>query len=201
MARNGTENDTVMTKTGYERLTSELIELRSNGRSEISRQLEEARSFGDVSENAEYAAAKDEQAKLESRILWLESQLSKAKILDTSNIDASKVAVGTTVTIEDITNRELFVYTMVGSEEADPKNKKVSIHSPVGQSVNGGTTTDSVTVKREWENGNATGRATGEGHRQASAYRQEYGLNSRAPFPVWHQPALSSFQALLNRTG
>ena len=147
VARNGTENDTVMTKTGYERLTSELIELRSNGRSEISRQLEEARSFGDVSENAEYAAAKDEQAKLESRILWLESQLSKAKILDTSNIDASKVTVGTTVTIEDITNRELFVYTMVGSEEADPKNKKVSIHSPVGQSVSGKTVGDEVQVK------------------------------------------------------
>mgnify|MGYP001472180964 CR=1 FL=1 len=147
MARNGTENDTVMTKTGYERLTSELIELRSNGRSEISRQLEEARSFGDVSENAEYAAAKDEQAKLESRILWLASQLSKATILDTSNIDASKVTVGTTVTIEDITNRQLFVYTMVGSEEADPKNKKVSIHSPIGQSVNGKAVGDEVQVK------------------------------------------------------
>jgi transcription elongation factor GreA len=147
VARTGIENDTVMTKTGYDRLTAELIELRSNGRSEISRQLEEARSFGDVSENAEYAAAKDEQAKLESRILWLESQLSKAKILDTTNIDASRVTVGTTVTIEDATNREIFVYTLVGSEEADPRNKKISVQSPVGQALINRTVGDEVQVK------------------------------------------------------
>ena len=124
-----------MTQNGHDKLMAELIELRSTGRAEISRQLEEARSFGDLSENAEYAAAKEEQAKLETRISWLEFQLSKAKILDSSSIDASKVTLGTTVTIQDIINSKNFSYTIVGSEESDPKENKISCSSPVGQAL------------------------------------------------------------------
>ncbi|GAB1398766.1 transcription elongation factor GreA [Aminivibrio sp.] len=135
MSNHTSESPSTMTQTGFEKLMEELKELRSTGRAEISRQLEEARSFGDLSENAEYAAAKEEQAKLETRISWLEFQLSKAKILDSSSIDTSKVSLGTTVSIQDIINSKSFSYTIVGSEESDPKANKISSSSPVGQAL------------------------------------------------------------------
>ena len=92
----------VMTREGYEKLKSELMHLRSEGREEIAKMLEEARSFGDLSENAEYHSAKEAQDKLESRIQWLEYQLSKAKVVDSHEVDASRVMVGTTVTLYDV---------------------------------------------------------------------------------------------------
>lgn len=141
------DSPSTMTRKGYEKLTAELVELRSTGRAEISRQLEEARSFGDLSENAEYAAAKEEQAKLETRISRLEFQLSNAKILDSSSIDASRVTLGTTVTIQDIINSQKFSYTIVGSEESDPKASKISSSSPVGQALLNKTVGDEVHVK------------------------------------------------------
>ena len=94
LSNHNSDSPSTMTQKGYDKLMAELIELRSTGRAEISRQLEEARSFGDLSENAEYAAAKEEQAKLETRISYLEFQLSKAKILDSSTIDNSSVTAG-----------------------------------------------------------------------------------------------------------
>lgn len=127
----------VMTRSGYEKLREELVQLRSTGRTEIARQLEEARGFGDLSENAEYQAAKDEQAKLESRVQWLEYQLSKAKVIDTEDIDSSKVTLGTTVRFLDLDSRREFSYTIVGSEESDPKALKLSVASPVGQALMG----------------------------------------------------------------
>lgn len=135
MSNHTSESPSTMTQTGFEKLMEELKELRGTGRAEISRQLEEARSFGDLSENAEYAAAKEEQAKLETRISWLEFQLSKAKILDSSTIDISRVSLGTTVSIQDIINSKSFSYTIVGSEESDPKENKISSSSPVGQAL------------------------------------------------------------------
>ena len=104
MSNQPNDNLSTMTKQGYEKLMAELVELRSTGRAEISTLLEEARSFGDLTDNAEYAAAKEEQAKLEIRISYLENQLGKAKIIDTSTLDKSKVSIGTTVTIQDIIN-------------------------------------------------------------------------------------------------
>lgn len=144
---NTNDSPSTMTRKGYEKLMAELVELRSTGRAEISRQLEEARSFGDLSENAEYAAAKEEQAKLETRISRLEFQLSNAKILDSSSIDASKVTLGTTVTIQDTVNSQKFIYTIVGSEESDPKASKISSSSPVGQALLNKTVGDEVHVK------------------------------------------------------
>ena len=146
------ENLATMTKNGYERLKAELIELRTTRRAEISKQLEEARSFGDLSENAEYAAAKDEQAKIEARISQLETQLSKAKIVDATNLDTSRVALGVTVTFEDVTSKspiqhEVFTYTIVGSEESDPKNNRISSRSPIGQALLGRIVGDKVDVK------------------------------------------------------
>jgi len=136
-----------MTESGYQKLKSELVQLRSDGRSEIARQLEEARSFGDLSENAEYASAKDAQAKLETRIQWLEYQLSKARIIDPSNVDSSRVTLGTTITIQDIDTSKIFEYTIVGSEEANPRENKISSSSPVGQAILGKLVNQEVDVK------------------------------------------------------
>ncbi|MCL2767487.1 MAG: transcription elongation factor GreA [Synergistaceae bacterium] len=147
-----TENLATMTKNGYERLKAELVELRTTRRAEISKQLEEARSFGDLSENAEYAAAKDEQAKIEARILQLEAQLSKAKVVDATNLDTSKVVLGVTVTFEDISPKSsvqhsIFTYTIVGSEESDLKSNRISSRSPIGQALIGRGVGDKVDVK------------------------------------------------------
>lgn len=141
------ENLSTMTKQGYEKLMAELAELRSTGRAEISTLLEEARSFGDLTDNAEYAAAKEEQAKLEMRISYLETQLGKARIIDTSTIDKSRVSLGTTVTIQDIINSKEFRYTIVGSEESDPRADKISSSSPVGQALLNRRVGDEVHVK------------------------------------------------------
>jgi len=146
------ENLATITKSGYDRLKAELIELRTTRRAEISKQLEEARSFGDLSENAEYAAAKDEQAKIEARISQLEMQLSKAKVVDESNLDTSKVVLGVTVTFEDISPKspiqhEIFKYTIVGSEESDPKSNRISSRSPIGQALLGRGVGEKIDVK------------------------------------------------------
>jgi transcription elongation factor GreA len=149
------ETTATMTQEGYDRLKAELIELRTDRRTEISRQLEEARSFGDLSENAEYAAAKEEQAKIESRISQLEMQLSKARVIDTASLDTSKVMLGLSVTFEDVSNQKkstktpstTFTYTIVGSEEADPKNNRISSRSPIGQALIGHSIGDVINVK------------------------------------------------------
>ena len=93
-----------MTQEGYDKLMTELIRLRSEERYKIAKRIEEARSFGDLSENAEYAAAKDEQSKLEGKIQTLEYQLNRAKVVDSSKLDGSVVAVGTVVTLIDQSN-------------------------------------------------------------------------------------------------
>jgi transcription elongation factor GreA len=143
-----TDNDATMTRSGYERLSAELIELRTERRAEIARQLEEARSFGDLSENAEYATAKEEQSKLETRILQLEMQLSKARILDEEKLDTKRVSLGLTVTLKEMTSpSQTHTYTIVGSEEADPKTHSISQKSPVGQAILGKSVGDEVYVK------------------------------------------------------
>ena len=96
------DNQVVVTREGYERLSAELVDLRTVRRLEVARQLEEARAFGDLSENAEYAAAKDEQSKVESRILELETMLAKTRIVDEEKLDTNKVAIGLTVTLQEL---------------------------------------------------------------------------------------------------
>jgi transcription elongation factor GreA len=136
-----------MTREGYEELKQELVFLRTERRAEVARKLEEARGFGDLSENAEYHAAKEEQAQMESRIHWLDSRLSKAKILNTADMDTSKVALGTTVTFMDLERSTEFSYTIVSSEESDPKKNRVSASSPVGQALLGKETGEEVHVR------------------------------------------------------
>ncbi|MBN1333058.1 MAG: transcription elongation factor GreA [Synergistales bacterium] len=148
MSGNVNNNDIIlMTESGYQKLKAELVELRSEGRAEIARLLEEARSFGDLSENAEYASAKDAQAKLETRIQWLEFQLSKAKVIDPSSVDSSRVTLGTTITLQDIDTSTIFEYTIVGSEEANPRENKISSSSPVGQAILGKLVNQEVDVR------------------------------------------------------
>ena len=149
MSTQRTQQDDVilMTREGYQKLRAELIKLRSEGRSEISQQLEEARSFGDLSENAEYHAAKEAQAKLEARIQQLETQLSKAKVIENDQIDTSKVTLGTKVTLKDLDLNREFTYVIVNSEETDPNNHKISVSSPVGQAIIGKSVGDEVIAR------------------------------------------------------
>ena len=141
------EEAIIMTREGYEKLKNELIRLRSEGRMEIGRQLEEARGFGDLSENAEYHAAKEAQAKMESRILWLEAQLGKAKVVDAKDLDTSRVSLGTTVEVFDLETQKAFTYTIVGSEESDPAQMRISSASPVGQALLGAEVGNEVLVR------------------------------------------------------
>ncbi|MCF7934957.1 MAG: transcription elongation factor GreA [Synergistales bacterium] len=148
MTQAQTQNGKIqMTKEGYEKLKEELVSLRTEGRSEIARKLEEARSFGDLSENAEYHAAKEEQAQMETRIQWLESRLSRVDLVDTKSIDTSKVGLGATVTIRDLGNAREYTYTIVGSDETDPKQSRISQASPVGQALQGKSIGDVAQVK------------------------------------------------------
>ena len=147
------ENQVVVTRDGYERLSAELVELRTVRRLEVARQLEEARAFGDLSENAEYAAAKDEQAKVETRILELETMLAKTRVVDEEKLDTHKVAIGLTVTLQDLaSSKKRYTYTLVGSEElssSDAPNEmqRISQRSPVGQAILGRVVGDEVYVK------------------------------------------------------
>ncbi len=137
----------VMTREGHEKLKEELVNLRSEGRQEIARLLEEARGFGDLSENAEYHSAKEAQGKLETRIQWLEYQLSKAKVVDPGDIDPTRVGLGTTVTLLDLDGNNHLFYTIVGSEESDPAANRISASSPVGQAVIGKSVGEELSVR------------------------------------------------------
>lgn len=141
------DDKVVMTRDGYEKMKAELVSLRGDGRAKIAAKLEEARAFGDLSENAEYHAAKEEQEKLENRVLQLEYQLSKAQIVETADIDTSIVSIGTTVTLADLDLKKTFVYTLVGTEEADIKDNRISAASPVGKAVMGKRADDEVMVR------------------------------------------------------
>lgn len=126
-----------LTKEGYDKLTAELDVLKSEERPKIAAAIAEAREKGDLSENAEYKAAKDEQGMLELKINLLEGKLAVAKILDTSNIDTSKVTLLTTVTIRNVANKKDLTYTLVPEAEADLKAKKIASNSPVGKGLMG----------------------------------------------------------------
>ncbi len=137
----------IMTREGYEKLKTELSILRTDKRLEIANKLEEARAFGDLSENAEYHAAKEEQEKLEGRISRLEYKLNKAKIVDFDDLDTSQVNLGTTITLRDLDKNALFTYMLVGTEESDPKENKISASSPVGKAISGKSVGDEVSVR------------------------------------------------------
>ncbi len=135
------------TKEGLDRLTSELNELKTKGRASIAKQIAEARDKGDLSENAEYDAAKDAQGHLEAKIAQMEDLLSNARLLDETNIDTSKVSILSKVTIKNKKNGASVTYTLVSEEEADLKAGKISTMSPIGKGLLGKKKGESAKIK------------------------------------------------------
>lgn len=127
----------LLTKEGLDKLKKELNHLRSIERPEIAKQIAEAREKGDLSENAEYDAAKEAQAMLELKINKLEDTLAKARILDERLVDTSVVSLLSTVEIENQANKRVMKYTIVSESEADLKAGKISASSPVGKGLIG----------------------------------------------------------------
>ena len=128
---------TLLTQAGYEKMKADVDVLRSVGRKEAAAAIAEAREKGDLSENAEYDAAKDAQGLLEAKIADLEGKLGNARIIDESQLDDSKVSVLSTVTIENIKLKKQVTYKLVPESEADLKSGKISVNSPVGQGLLG----------------------------------------------------------------
>lgn len=125
------------TQEGYDNLKNKLNDLKTRGRREISQAIAEAKDKGDLSENAEYDAAKDAQGLMESEISKLEELFANARILDESTIDTSKVSLLTTVKIKNVKNKAVMKYTLVAEEEADLKQGKISINSPFAKGLLG----------------------------------------------------------------
>lgn len=138
--------ETIVTQEGYDRLKAEIEELSGSGRREIAERIKEARDFGDIAENAEYDAAKNEQAMLEARIASLEEKLRDATIVDEKNLENDVVAVGTTVHLKDQKTSKSVKYKIVGSSEADPLGGKLSNESPIGKALIGHKRNDIVKV-------------------------------------------------------
>ncbi len=125
------------TEEGLKKLKDELHDMKTVQRPIISEQIAEARDKGDLSENAEYDAAKEAQGLLEMKIAKMEELISKARIIDNSMIDDSKVFILSTVTIKNVSNGMEMEYTLVAESEADLKAKKISIDSPIGKGLLG----------------------------------------------------------------
>lgn len=136
-----------LTQEGYDRLRRELDEMKTTGRAEAARAIAEAREKGDLSENAEYDAAKDAQGMLELRINELEKALSNAQVLDPSQLDNSEVRVLSRVTIMNVKNKKEISYQLVSESEADLKAKKISVSSPMGQGLLGKKEGEIATVQ------------------------------------------------------
>ena len=134
------------TKEGYQKLVEEYEFLTKVKREEVKKAIAEARSFGDLSENSEYDAAKEEQGKIHARIAELREMIANAKIIDESQIDESKVSVGSIVVINNVTRGREFTYHIVGSYEADPVNGKISDDSPIGHALLGAGEGDEVVI-------------------------------------------------------
>ncbi len=125
------------TEEGLKKLKDELHELKTKGRIDIAHQIAEARDKGDLSENAEYDAAKDAQGLLELKIAKLEEVVGNARVFDNSKMDTSKVGILSTVKIKNVKNGMTVTYTLVSEEEADLKAGKISLASPFGKGLAG----------------------------------------------------------------
>ena len=131
------EKRNMITEEGMRKLQEQLDYLIGPRRNEIAHQIEVARGFGDLSENAEYTEAKNDQAKLEEEINRLTKAINTAVVVADSEISTDKVSVGTTVTVKDKDSGEVYTYAIVGAEEADPYEDKISNESPVGAGLLG----------------------------------------------------------------
>lgn len=135
-----------MTAEGKEKLEAELKNLKLVKRPEVIERIKVARSYGDLSENSEYDAAKDEQSHLEDRINVVEEMLKYAHVVDANSSDPDEVAVGKTVTYTEVGEDDPETYTIVGSDESDPMNGKISNDSPIAQAILGKKKGQTVTI-------------------------------------------------------
>lgn len=136
-----------LTQEGYDKLEAELKDLKTRGRREIADEIAEARAKGDLSENAEYDAAKEAQGHMEDRITKLEDALANSRVLDKSELDLSKVRVLTTVTILNKKMDKEMKYTLVSPNEADFAAGKISVESPIGKALMGREVGETVEVE------------------------------------------------------
>lgn len=127
------EEEVLITQEGLDALKKELNELKTTRRKEVAQRLKEAISYGDLSENAEYEEARNEQATVEGRIVVLEQQVKNAKVISGTNKHVKTVQVGHTITLYNTQTKQDEVYTIVGSTEADPLEGRISNESPVGK--------------------------------------------------------------------
>ena len=135
-----------MTKEGLEKLEQELDNLKLVKRPEVVERIKVARSYGDLSENSEYEAAKDEQAFIEGRISTVETMIRYAEIVDNANIDKNEVALGKAVVFQEVGDDEEEEYQIVGTAEADPFAGKISNESPIAQALIGRKVGDVVNI-------------------------------------------------------
>ncbi|MEM0994139.1 MAG: transcription elongation factor GreA [Bacteroidota bacterium] len=126
-----------MSQEAYDKFRAELEDLKSNGRLEAARAIAEAREKGDLSENAEYDAAKEAQGMLELKINTMEKTLANTRVLDPKDIDTSEVRVMTKVKIKNMKTKKVLTYHLVSEAESDLKQKKISVNSPVGKGLLG----------------------------------------------------------------
>ncbi|MGH1434732.1 MAG: transcription elongation factor GreA [Lewinella sp.] len=136
-----------LTPEGYERLKAELEELKTTGRSEVAAAIAEAREKGDLSENAEYDAAKEAQGLLEMKINELDKVMATARVLDSSQLDTSQVTVLSKVTIKNLKLKKEMTYHLVSESEADLKTGKISVSSPIGKGLLGKKVGDIASVE------------------------------------------------------
>ena len=141
------EKTVFLTYEGLKAREEELEYLKTEKRKEVSEKIKVALGFGDLSENAEYDEAKNEQAEVEAKIIKLEKMLKNAKIIDEEEISTDVVSMGIKVKVLDIDMEEEEVYSIVGSEEADPMENKISDESPMGKALIGAKLGEIVTVE------------------------------------------------------
>ena len=139
----------LLTQEGYDKIVAEHEYLVSVRREEVSQHLKEAKSYGDLSENAEYDAAKDEQAELEDRIVKLEAMMRNARIVSEEELTGDHVNLGLSVRVLDMKEKEEYTYTIVGITDADPFENKISNESPVGKNLLGKKVGDEVVIELE----------------------------------------------------
>jgi transcription elongation factor GreA len=136
-----------MTRSGYDALEAELKQLKTVERRAISKEIEVARAHGDISENAEFHAAKERQSHIEGRIRTIEDKLARAQVIEPGDTPPDTIRFGVTVELEDADTGEALAYTLVGEDEADLERGQISITSPVARALLGKAVGDSVTVR------------------------------------------------------
>ena len=135
-----------ITNKGFEKLETELKFLKSSERPNVIKAIAEARAHGDLSENAEYHAAKEKQSFIEGRIADLENKISRAEVINTKVLSGDKIIFGATVTLGEVGRKKNMIYQIVGTEEADVENGKISVSSPLARALLGKKIDDLVEV-------------------------------------------------------